>query len=177
MAIPFETNVEEYIGDYLDFRKSGGWDNVDNLWDAFLSKHHSLISTSNGFFNGMFSEKVAPNEVLDFHDAYIVSNVKPEKNNQFSIEMWMMKYCKQEDNTFLGRDANHVKFYFDDNHRDAFRSINNKTDTILAVVYKDETLGVISQKEGKMRGFVVEGLRFSDFEVKEAISNKRKMKF
>lgn len=170
--------VEEYICLSNKFSVERSVDDVspDDQFKLLFEKYKGLKSDSKDFFNKLFEKDLLPSQILDFHDGYIVSNVKPEVNNQFSIELRLLKYEKDE-NGYYEVDGNNVKFFISDKHRDSFRSFGNKTQSIISLVYDGTQLGIVSYRSGKYRGFVMNDLEIKDVKISEAISRKKKLKW
>ena len=176
------TTPKSYVEDYIEFNKNHSTTNEDNFiefdrqWAKFTETHKVLRDNSNNIFNKLFSKNLLPFQTLDFHDSYIVSNVKPEKDNQFSIEFRLMRFDNYDNSRTSSEDGNNVKFYFDDKHRDNFRSFGNKTQTVMAVMYDGNQLGIVALTQAnKYRGFVFNNITINEVEVTPAISRKKKL--
>ena len=156
-------NVQQYLKSYLEASQS----NNDDNWESFLAKEKPMMDKTKENLKECL--KFLPtNQLADFHDSYVIGNVKPNINdNTFDITIRMLAYEKLEDpslkHPYQEVEPVYVKFTLDNKHRDTFHKLAVKCDTILSVVYDEQNLGIAYlNKDYKTKTISLEGIDLSN---------------
>lgn len=154
--------IEQYLKNYQAAYKT---DN-DNNWEKFLNDNENLSMITKTYFNNVF--KFLPeNQTLDFHDAYVIGNVKPDRNNDtFNITMRLFCYEKKDDNSYHEVDPIYVEFTIDNKFRAKFHKLSVKSSSIMAVVFENQNMGIVYLNNvGDLKTMYVENIDLSNNKV------------
>ena len=187
-----QEKIESFINDYLKIKKAesikgfGHNIDIDNSWNKLWNDYSTEFNKTEEYFMEKFSKILKPNQILDFHDAYVTANVKPEKNNQFSIELYLMCYEKEPNDknklNYQSVEGKYVKFFINDSLRNSFRKLGNKSSTILKVMVMDNNIGFvyIDKNDHKFKGLIIKNFdieRIEEISYENKIKNNPKFKF